>query len=92
MRRNKVYLLTLYFLCVLIIIYSKDYEITKTDNKTTIEKAISTKNILNVKEIQLKEVFSSNLTIPQLKESMTSKYKNEIPTQWGEKKIGRAHV
>lgn len=88
MRRNKVYLLTLYFLCVLIIIYSKDYEITKTDNKTTIEKAISTKNILNVKEIQLKEVFSSNLTIPQLKESMTSKYKNEIPTQWGEKTTG----
>ena len=73
MRRNILYLLTLCFLCIGILVYSKNYEITNTDNKTTIKS---------------KETYSSNLTITQIKENMTSKYKNEIPTQWGEKTVG----
>ena len=82
MRRNKVYLLTLCFLCVIILLNFKNYEITK------IEKV---KKIVYSKEMELKEVYSSSLTIPQLKENMTSKYKNEIPTQWGEKTTGVKH-
>lgn len=88
MRRNKVYLLTMYFLCVIILIYSKNYEISETENKTTIKKATSAKNIMNFKEMKLKEVYSQNPTIAQLKETMMSKYKNEIPTQWGERATG----
>jgi len=88
MRRNKAYLFTLCFLCVTILIYSKHYELTETTNKTNIEKATNAKNIVNVKEMQFKEVYNKNLTIAQLKEIMTSKYKNEISKQWGEKVAG----
>ena len=79
MRRNKLYLLTIWFLCVIILLYFKNYRITE------IEKV---KKLVDSKEIQLKEVYSPNLTIAQIKENMTSKYKNEIPTQWGEKVAG----
>jgi len=88
MRRNKLYLLTLCSLCIIILIYSKNHETTETYNKTTIEKDTRVKNLVNLKEMQFKEVSSTNLTIAQLKENMTNKYKNEIPTQWGEKATG----